>query len=107
MSAHQLQVGQLVTSSAGRDKGKPFFVIRIVDDRFIDVADGDLRSIDKPKRKNVRHVKPHRIVHEELARLLRANERPTDDMLRRLLASTIAAALDGEGSEEGRQSADE
>jgi len=51
-----LEPGQLVFSRAGRDRGRPFIVIRVLDDRYVEVADGDLRKIACPKRKNVRHL---------------------------------------------------
>ncbi len=49
-------VGRLVYSKAGRDKGRPLIVVRVIDDRLVMVVDGDLRTVAKPKVKNVRHL---------------------------------------------------
>ena len=50
-------VGLIVYSTAGRDKKRPFLVVTVIDDRTVGVADGKLRSVSKPKPKNIRHVR--------------------------------------------------
>ena len=57
MSA-ELTVGDLVVSRAGRDKGRPFVVLR-AEEGFVYLADGDLRRLAKPKKKKRMHVKPY------------------------------------------------
>ena len=52
-----VELGTIVYSVAGRDKGRFFVVVEIVDDKFIKIADGELRRIDKPKLKQLKHVK--------------------------------------------------
>lgn len=51
-----IQIGQYVRSRAGRDKDRAFIVMNIVDDKFVLIADGDLRRIEKPKKKKIRHL---------------------------------------------------
>ena len=51
-------VGDLVVSRAGRDKGRPFVVLR-TDEGFVYLVDGDLRRLAKPKKKKRMHVKPY------------------------------------------------
>ncbi|HEY8450448.1 MAG TPA: KOW domain-containing RNA-binding protein [Bacillota bacterium] len=92
---HGLRPGQLVTSRAGRDKGKPFFVIRVLDERYVEVADGETRSGSRPKRKNVRHLQPHRWVHEGLAERLARDDIPPDEELRQMLEAMIETATRG------------
>ncbi|HEX6989439.1 MAG TPA: KOW domain-containing RNA-binding protein [Bacillota bacterium] len=92
MSALVPRPGQLVTSRAGRDKGRPFFVLRVVDERYAEVADGDLRSVERPKRKNVRHLQPHTVVHPGLAAMLERGEFPSDEALRHMLAEALGTA---------------
>jgi len=45
-----------VKSIAGRDKNDYFAVLEVVDDKYILICDGKGRSIDKPKRKKIKHV---------------------------------------------------
>lgn len=49
-------IGQIVKSKAGRDKGRTFIIVDILDDKYVMVADGDLRRIDSPKRKKIKHL---------------------------------------------------
>lgn len=63
----QLEPGRLVTSKAGRDRGKPMLVFRVLDDGFVLVVDGQKRSVARPKRKNPRHLEAHSAVADELA----------------------------------------
>lgn len=48
--------GQLVKSKAGRDKDRLFIIIGITDDQYVTIVDGNLRRVEKPKRKKIRHL---------------------------------------------------
>ena len=48
-------VGQIVYSKAGRDKGK-FMVTVLEEEGFVCVCDGKERPLERPKRKNVKHI---------------------------------------------------
>ncbi|MDP4092457.1 MAG: KOW domain-containing RNA-binding protein [Bacillota bacterium] len=48
--------GQVVYSKAGRDAGKKFIVMDIVDKMFVMISDGDLRKVEKPKKKKIKHL---------------------------------------------------
>ncbi len=50
-----LEIGQAVISLSGRDKGR-YLVVTEVGTDFIFVADGKLRTLDRPKRKNPKHL---------------------------------------------------
>lgn len=47
--------GKLAVSKSGHDKGQLFVVIG-EDDRYLFLADGNLKSLEKPKKKNRKHV---------------------------------------------------
>lgn len=49
-------VGRVVYSAAGRDKKRAFIIIAVEDDGSVLIADGKLRTVSKPKRKNLRHL---------------------------------------------------
>jgi large subunit ribosomal protein L14e len=85
-TAARLRPGQLVTSRAGRDRGQAFIVLAILDDRFALVADGRLRRVGRPKRKNIRHLQPHGAVHPALAERLRQGQAVSDRDVRQALA---------------------
>ncbi len=52
----EIMIGQVVKSKAGRDKGRKFLVLDIVDENFVLLVDGDLRKISSPKMKKVKHI---------------------------------------------------
>lgn len=55
-TTNDVVIGQVVKSKAGRDKGRTFIIVDILDDKYVMVADGDLRRIDSPKRKKIKHL---------------------------------------------------
>lgn len=74
----KLNIGSVVRANAGRDKGN-FFVVTSIDKDFCTIADGKSRKLDKPKRKNLKHIRPtnsmieiKEITDKKLRTLLRA-----------------------------------
>jgi large subunit ribosomal protein L14e len=66
------ELGTVVLSRAGRDEGRYFVVVGRVDSQYVLVADGDLRKLQNPKKKKIKHldVKPVTLptVREKLIR---------------------------------------
>jgi len=52
-----MTAGMIVRSRAGRDKGFLLMVLA-VDGPYVLLADGRTRTVEKPKRKKMRHVAP-------------------------------------------------
>ena len=52
-----MDIGQIVFSKRGRDKGRVFVVLAIEDD-YVFLADGQIRPLNKPKKKKVKHIQP-------------------------------------------------
>lgn len=50
-------LGHFVYSKSGHDKGKLFVVIQVVDD-YVYLVDGKSRTLDKPKKKKLKHIQP-------------------------------------------------
>ena len=50
-----LEIGTLVVSCTGNDKGRAFAVIGMSDSYLI-LADGRKRRLEKPKQKKVKHI---------------------------------------------------
>ena len=51
----ELKTGRVVYSKAGRDKGY-FLVITEANENYVLVADGKERPLERPKRKNKKHL---------------------------------------------------
>lgn len=55
MNIDKIEVGMLAKSIAGHDSGK-MYVICNKDDRYIYLTDGERRTLDRPKKKKVKHI---------------------------------------------------
>jgi large subunit ribosomal protein L14e len=83
-------VGRLVLSKAGRDRGKPFVILKVINDRFVILADGDLRKVDNAKLKNIKHLQVTNSRLDEVRETLARGEVPENHRLRKLLRSLWA-----------------
>lgn len=45
-------IGRFAWSRAGRDKGNLFIIIDVVDDNHVLIADGMIRKLNNPKKKD-------------------------------------------------------
>ena len=62
-----MQIGSVVYSRQGRDEGRAYLVIGTADkEGYVWVADGEVRTLAKPKKKNAKHL---RYKGEDLAAL--------------------------------------
>lgn len=50
-------IGRVAFSKAGRDKGKIFIVVGVINEDFVLIADGDLRPVERPKKKRLKHLR--------------------------------------------------
>ena len=78
MNKAPIEVGSVVISKAGRDQGRRFLVIAEVDADFVMVANGELRRMDRLKKKRRKHLKPTGRVEQELVERLQ-NGKPVFD----------------------------
>lgn len=62
--------GQVVYSKNGRDKGRPFVVLSVEGD-YLYLADGKLRTLEKPKRKKIKHIQPTNFVNKTMQKKLK------------------------------------
>ena len=92
-AAHRLVPGQLVRSKAGHDRGDVFFVMEIIDDDYVLIADGDRRKSEKPKKKNVKHLQPFHKVDPVIAERISAGVPIENHELRRELELSGAILL--------------
>jgi large subunit ribosomal protein L14e len=82
-----LRPGAIVRSLAGRDRGTPYIVLRLVDERRVAVINGRQRTADRPKVKNRKHLEVLGWAPSELAlRLERGDRVPDSDIVKALEA---------------------
>lgn len=73
-----MELGQVVFSKSGRDSGKFYAVVEVVDETRVRIADGDLRRIAKGKIKNVKHLQSNGDILEKIAEKLRNGQQVFD-----------------------------
>ena len=79
-------LGQVVVSRAGRDIGRRFVVTKVIDDNYVHICDGDLRRVEKPKKKKIKHLEPTGDKLEALEEKLKSNARISNADIRKALA---------------------
>ena len=82
-----IEVGQVVISTAGRDKDRKFVVICIIDDQYVYISDGDIRKLEKPKKKKIKHLRKLNHVSGEVRDKLRYLDKLSNSEIRKLLKS--------------------
>ena len=87
MNKIPVALGSVVNSRAGRDAGRPFLVIRELDQDYVLIADGGLRTMDRPKKKKRRHLKATGRKNEELRNKLMGGEQISDEEIRLSLSN--------------------
>lgn len=58
MKAKLTEPGRVAVSTQGRDKGVWYAVMTVLDDRRLLLCDGKNRTLAKPKKKQIKHLKP-------------------------------------------------
>ena len=80
-----LTIADVVISTAGRDAGDLFYVIK-TDDIYLLLVNGKDRTIDKPKKKKRKHARKVLRSETRVAEKLRAGDKVLNSELRRDLA---------------------
>ena len=80
-------IGRIVYSKAGRDQGKVFVIINVLNSEYVNICDGRLRPVEKPKRKKIKHLEFTNIIAEEIGSLLMSDEKVTNAIIKRILQS--------------------
>ena len=76
------QIGQMVRILKGRDAGGVACIIEVKDFRFVYIADGDKRKVDRSKKKNVNHLQMYDFISPEVKNSIEQTGRVTNAKLR-------------------------
>ena len=80
-----IYVSDVVVSTAGRDQGSLYYVIS-TDEMFLMLVNGKDRTLDKPKRKKLRHVQKVLRSETRVAAKIASGDKVLNSELRRDLA---------------------
>lgn len=78
-----INIGQYVRSKAGRDKNHIFIVINIVDNEYVLLSDGDVRRIEKPKKKKLKHLFEINQISEVVSEKIKDDKKLTNLTIRK------------------------
>lgn len=81
-----IEIGQLVESKQGRDKGRLYFVIDKSDDGYLKLVDGKYRKINNPKNKKNKHLIVYNYVNNDIIDKL-SNKSLEDSYIKKTLKS--------------------
>jgi len=87
MVEYPVEIGRVAVSTAGRDKDRYFVIADIIDDNYVYIVDGDLRTKDRPKKKKLRHLKLCPQVLDGIAGKLKGGARVFDAEIRSAIRS--------------------
>jgi len=78
-------IGKVVHSKSGRDKNRCFIIVGIIDTDYVYISDGDLRKIEKPKKKKIKHLVFADIQANEIRNLLLSCEKVSNSKIVKFL----------------------
>lgn len=80
-------LGKLAYSKSGRDAGRYFLITGIIDANYAYISDGDLRPIEKPKKKKLMHLKLTNETAEDILKLINSGEMVSNRMVKQYIQS--------------------
>ena len=80
----EIGIGSVVLSTQGRDKGI-YFVVTAQGREVVYLADGGMRKLAAPKKKNVKHVSDSGVVLESIAQKLTEGKKVFDSEVKSAL----------------------
>jgi len=95
-------LGRLVISKSGRDLGKPFVVIKVMNERYLLICDGELRKIEKPKKKNFKHLRITSLRAHEVLEILLSGGIPSNHVIKKNIGHLLNNSGEG-GLESGQR----
>ncbi len=72
--------------------------MKVINERYLIISDGDLRKIENPKKKNVRHLHFTRLRAEDVLDCLHKGEIPANHIIKRNIKQILdKGIISGEG----------
>ena len=82
MTNYPVEAGRLAVSKSGRDMGRTFMIKEVLDEQYVLIANGDLRKLNKPKKKKVKHLELMPVVLTNIREKLVQDKKVFDAELR-------------------------
>ncbi len=96
MKVIPLELGRVAVSKQGHDKGDWFVVVGAYDERHALIADGRHRRLEKPKKKQTKHLKARPYVAQAIADALSKGSALLDSDIRKAIQAAREALAQAE-----------
>lgn len=83
-----IQLGSIVISTMGRDRGMYFIVID-TDDEYVTLVDGNVRKIERAKKKKIKHIEMTELYSETIAKKIENKSKITNQDIKRTLKEIL------------------
>lgn len=80
-----VDIGQVVKSVQGRDKGKLFLIFKVLSSDYVLLVDGETRKINNPKKKKIKHLMVYKQKNNDIIEKLK-QEKLDDFFIKKSLA---------------------
>ena len=84
----EFQIGDIVISTMGRDRGLYFIVVK-VEENYVYLVDGALRKVDNPKKKKTKHIELTSMHEENIANRVINRHKITNQDIKRALKEVL------------------
>lgn len=78
-------IGRMVLSKTGRDKDHLYILVKQLDAEYVFLANGNTKTVDKPKKKKLKHLILLDAFDEKIKKSILDNEKSTDLKINRFL----------------------
>ncbi len=82
----RMEEGMLAISKAGHDQGTLYIIIR-TEEEYVWLADGDLRTVERPKKKNKKHIQVIHRIPEPVKSVLEDKKALRNEYIKRAIKS--------------------
>lgn len=80
----QFEAGMLAKSLTGHDSGTLYVIIR-VEEEYVYLVDGRIRTMDKPKKKKKKHVQIIKEIQQTVVEKLQNNQTIQNEEIKRII----------------------
>lgn len=83
-------LGRIVYSKAGRDKDKYFIIVGTLNETFVYISDGELRKLERPKKKKIKHLIFTDKIAVEIQEMIYSGKKLNNSRIKKYLEAYIA-----------------
>lgn len=85
MEQEGFEIGRIVEATAGRERGKLFMIVGIIDENYVWIVNGKNRTLAKPKKKKIKHLKSMGELDWKIRKKILNGDQVFDSEIRKIL----------------------